>query len=59
MSGQQSFRTGSFEVSPDGTQFLAIVSEVVASRQPVTVVVNWIAEKAAGADGFAKPAKFD
>ncbi|HEX7580963.1 MAG TPA: hypothetical protein VF580_13290, partial [Thermoanaerobaculia bacterium] len=30
----------SFDVSPDGKRFLAIVPEVVADRLPLTVVVN-------------------
>jgi serine/threonine protein kinase/Tol biopolymer transport system component len=31
----------SFDVSPDGKRFLAVVPEVVASEQPLTVVVGW------------------
>ena len=33
-----------FDVSPDGKKFLAIVPEVVADAQPLTVVLNWTAE---------------
>jgi serine/threonine protein kinase len=32
------------DVTPDGRRFLAVVPEVVASEQLVTVVVNWTAE---------------
>jgi hypothetical protein len=35
---------GDFAVSADGTRFLAIVSDVRASEQPLTVVLNWPAE---------------
>jgi Tol biopolymer transport system component len=31
----------SFDVSADGTRFLAVVPEVVAARAPLSVVVNW------------------
>jgi hypothetical protein len=31
----------SFDVSPDGKRFLAIVPEVVAGEQPLTVFVGW------------------
>jgi serine/threonine protein kinase/Tol biopolymer transport system component len=31
----------SFDVPPDGKRFLAVVPEVVASEQPLTVVVGW------------------
>ncbi|HEX2798141.1 MAG TPA: hypothetical protein VHQ44_00570, partial [Thermoanaerobaculia bacterium] len=34
----------SFDVSADGKRFLAVVPEVVASEQPLTVVLNWTAE---------------
>jgi Tol biopolymer transport system component len=34
----------SFDVSPDGKRFLAIVPEVVADQLPLTVVVNWTSE---------------
>ncbi len=34
----------SFDVSPDGKKFLALVPEVVANEQPLTVVLNWTAE---------------
>jgi Tol biopolymer transport system component len=34
----------SFDVSPDGKRFLAIVPEVVAEEQPLTVVVNAVGE---------------
>jgi serine/threonine protein kinase len=34
----------SFEVSPDGKRFLAIVPEVIANELPLNVVVNWTAE---------------
>ena len=34
----------SFDVSADGQRFLAVVPEVVANEQPLTVVVNWTAE---------------
>lgn len=34
----------SFDVSPDGKKFLAVVPEVVANEQPLTVVLNWTAE---------------
>ena len=34
----------SFDVSADGRRFLAVVPEVVASEQPLTVVLNWTAE---------------
>jgi Tol biopolymer transport system component len=30
-----------FDVSPDGQRFLAIVPEVIAEEQPLTVVTNW------------------
>ncbi len=30
-----------FDVSPDGTRFLAIVPESIADEQPINVVVNW------------------
>ncbi len=33
-----------YDVAPDGSKFLAIVPEVVAIEQPLTVVVNWPAE---------------
>jgi hypothetical protein len=33
-----------FDVSLDGKRFLAIVPEVVANEQPLTVVSNWTAE---------------
>ncbi|HYN03509.1 MAG TPA: protein kinase, partial [Vicinamibacteria bacterium] len=33
-----------FDVSPDGKRFLAVVPEVVANEQPLTVVLNWTAE---------------
>jgi serine/threonine protein kinase len=32
---------GDFAVSPDGKRFLAVVSDVIASEQPLTVVLNW------------------
>ena len=35
---------GSFDVSADGKRFLAVVPEVVANEQPLTVVLNWTAE---------------
>jgi Tol biopolymer transport system component len=31
----------SFDVTPDGQRFLAIVPDVIADEQPVTVVLNW------------------
>jgi Tol biopolymer transport system component len=34
----------SFDVSPDGKRFLAIVPEVEADQLPLTVVVNWTSE---------------
>jgi Tol biopolymer transport system component len=34
----------SFDVSADGKRFLAVVPEVVANEQPLTVVLNWTAE---------------
>lgn len=34
----------SFDVSPDGKRFLAIVPEVVADQLPLSVVVNWTSE---------------
>jgi Tol biopolymer transport system component len=34
----------SFDVSADGKRFLAVVPEVVADREPLSVVVNWPAE---------------
>jgi hypothetical protein len=34
----------SFDVSADGKRFLALVPEVVANEQPLTVVLNWTAE---------------
>jgi Tol biopolymer transport system component len=34
----------SFDVSTDGKRFLAVVPEVVANEQPLTVVLNWTAE---------------
>jgi Tol biopolymer transport system component len=34
----------SFDVSADGKRFLAVVPEVVANQQPLTVVLNWTAE---------------
>jgi hypothetical protein len=34
----------SFDVSADGERFLAVVPEVVASEQPLTVVLGWTAE---------------
>jgi Tol biopolymer transport system component len=34
----------SFDVSADGKRFLAVVPEVVAHEQPLTVVLNWTAE---------------
>jgi Tol biopolymer transport system component len=40
-------RWAGFEVLPDG-RFLAIVSEIVASEQPLTVVLNWT-------NGLTKP----
>jgi Tol biopolymer transport system component len=42
LEGKWSWST--FEVSPDGKRFLAIVPEVVADELPVSVVVNWAAE---------------
>jgi len=33
-----------FDVSPDGKKFLALVPEVVANEQPLTVVLNWTSE---------------
>ena len=30
-----------FDVSPDGQRFLAIVPDVIAEEQPLTVVTNW------------------
>ena len=36
-------RWSTFEVAPDG-KFLAIVPEIIAGHQPLTVVVNWTAE---------------
>jgi Tol biopolymer transport system component len=33
-----------FDVSADGKRFLAVVPEVVANEQPLTVVLNWTAE---------------
>jgi Tol biopolymer transport system component len=30
-----------FDVSADGTRFLAIVPESIADEQPINVVVNW------------------
>jgi Tol biopolymer transport system component len=33
-----------FDVSADGKRFLAVVPEVVAKEQPLTVVLNWTAE---------------
>ena len=33
-----------FDVSPDGKRFLAIVPEVIAEEQPMTVVANWAPE---------------
>ena len=33
-----------FDISPDGKKFLAIVPEVVADAEPLTVVLNWTAE---------------
>lgn len=33
-----------FDVSRDGTRFLAIVPEVVADELPLNVVVDWTAE---------------
>ena len=35
-----------FEVSPDAKRFLAIVPEIVASEQPLTVVLGWAPEAA-------------
>jgi Tol biopolymer transport system component len=34
----------SFDVSADGKRFLAVVPEVVANEQPLTVVLDWTAE---------------
>jgi Tol biopolymer transport system component len=34
----------SFEVSPDGRRFLAVVPEIMADELPLTVVANWTAE---------------
>ncbi len=34
----------SFDPAPDGKRFLAVVPDVVAGEQPLTVVVNWRAE---------------
>ena len=33
-----------FDVSPDGSKFLAVVPELIADAQPLTVVLNWTAE---------------
>jgi hypothetical protein len=35
-----------FDVSRDGNRFIAVVPEVLAGRQPVTVVLNGMAETA-------------
>jgi eukaryotic-like serine/threonine-protein kinase len=37
------YRWASYDVAPDG-RFLAIVPEALASEQPLTVVVNWMAD---------------
>jgi hypothetical protein len=34
-----------YDVSPYGQRFLAIVPQVMANEQPVTVVVNWTAQE--------------
>ena len=34
----------SFDVSADGKRFLAVVPEVVANEQPLTVVLKWTAD---------------
>jgi eukaryotic-like serine/threonine-protein kinase len=34
-----------YDVSPYGQRFLAIVPQVIANEQPVTVVVNWTAQQ--------------
>ena len=34
----------SFDVSPDGKRFLAIVPKIIADELPLEVVVNWTAE---------------
>jgi len=36
----------SFDVSADGKKFLAVVSEVAADEQPLTVVLNWTSDVA-------------
>ena len=33
-----------FATSPDGKRFLAVVPQAFAGEQPLTVVLNWIAE---------------
>jgi Tol biopolymer transport system component len=42
LKGKWSWST--FDVSPDGKRFLAIVPEVVADELPLSVVVNWTPE---------------
>jgi serine/threonine protein kinase len=42
LKGKSSWST--FDVSPDGKRFLAVVPEVVANELPLSVVVNWTAE---------------
>ena len=33
-----------YDVAPDGSRFLAIVTDVRGDQQPMTVVLNWTAE---------------
>jgi len=33
-----------FDVSPDGTRFLAVVPQTMANEQAVTAVMNWTAQ---------------
>ena len=40
---QGKYAWSSYDVAPDG-RFLAIVPEALASEQPLTVVVNWMAD---------------
>jgi hypothetical protein len=42
LKGKSSWST--FDVSPDGKRFLAVVPEVVANELPLSVIANWTAE---------------